>query len=203
MFRGPERAVAAVRRGAIIAALSMVMGLWLVAVPGAFAQEPKPAPARAVRDVTPAGTVRVFRSESTIVEAKSPLPDGAKRIAGALVRRDGTIIGEGVAIRLYGIAEIDPDRICTSALGERWACGRRAYLAFYNRVKEQEVACKMLDDGAGTCWADQDELSAWLLGNGLAELAPGVAEPRLKAAAEAARNAKLGIWSDRPTDLRR
>jgi endonuclease YncB( thermonuclease family) len=195
-----ERAVN--RLGAILAVLS-VTAVALGPGPAGLTQEPKTAPERTVRDVTPPGTVRVFRSEGDIVEAKRALPEGAKRIAGALVRRDGMIVAEGVAIRLYGIAELNPDRICVSALGERWACGRRAYIAFYNRVKEQEVACKMLEEGAGTCWIDKDELSAWLLGNGLAELAPGVTEPRLRAAAEAARNAKLGIWSDRPADLRR
>jgi endonuclease YncB( thermonuclease family) len=187
----------------VAAVLSVGVAAWLCPPSNALAQETT-ARERTVRDVTPPGVVRVYRSESAIPEAVDPLPEGAKRIAGALVRRDGAIIGEGASFRLYGVAALNPDRICQGALGERWACGRRAYIAFYNRVKEQDVACKIMEApaGAATCWADKVELSAWLLGNGLAELAPGVTEPRLRAAEEAARKAKLGIWSDRPADLR-
>jgi endonuclease YncB( thermonuclease family) len=176
---------------------------WLGAPSSASAQEAN-ARERAVRDVTPPGVIRVYRSAGDIPEVKSPVPEGAKRIDGARVKRDGTIIGEGISLRLYGIAALDPDRICTSATGERWACGRRAYLAFYNRVKERDVACKVLEQpsGAAACWADNVELAAWLLAHGLAELAPGVSEPQLRAAEESARKAKLGIWSDRPVDLR-
>ena len=174
---------------------------WLCPPSSALAQETT-ARERAVRDVTPPGVVRVYRSESAIPEVADPVPEGAKRIAGARVQRDGAIVGDGLSIRLHGIAALDPDRICQGALGERWACGRRAFIALYNRVNQQDVACEMVekDAGAAKCWADKTELSAWLLGNGLAELAPGVTEPRLRAAEEAARKAKLGIWSDRPAD---
>ena len=185
--------------GAIMAAMLSVGALCPPL--SALAQETT-ARERAVRDVTPPGVTRVYRSEGDIPQVVDPVPEGAKRVARARVQRDGAIVGDGLSIRLHGIAALDPDRICQGALGERWACGRRAFIALYNRVNEQDIACQMVqaDAGAAKCWVDKVELSAWLLGNGLAELAPGVTEPRLRAAEEAARKAKLGIWSDRPAD---
>jgi endonuclease YncB( thermonuclease family) len=159
---------------------------------------------RPVRDVTPPGVVRVYRPGASFERAEQIVPEGAMRIVHARLNADGTIVGEGAKIRLYGVANPDPEKICVAASGTRWACGRRAFVAFYNFVNEKDLTCQLMDPPEqiplANCWVDKVELSVWLLKNGLAELAPGVPKPDLRAALEAAQSGKLGIWSDRPLD---
>jgi endonuclease YncB( thermonuclease family) len=124
----------------------------------------------------------------------------------ARLNPDGTISGGGRSVRLHGIAGLEPDRICKTPAGERWACGRRAFVALYNLVNQRRVACELTDKSApvpvGSCWLDQIEISDWLLRNGFAEVAPDNAKPELSAAQTAAQGARLGIWADRPPGAR-
>ena len=192
---------------ALIAGLSVGLNALLTGFDGLLhAQERKDETETRgpVRDVTPPGVIRVYRPDASFERAEEIVPAGATRIVHARVNLDGTIAGEGAKIRLYGIANPDPEKICVAASGTRWACGRRAFVAFYNLVNQKDLACQLIDPPEqvplANCWVDKVELSIWLLKNGLAELAPGVAKPELRAALEAAQNRKLGIWSDRPLD---
>jgi endonuclease YncB( thermonuclease family) len=201
--------VASMLRAILAAVASGGIGLTCFAADRVVAQDAVASEQRrTVRDVTPPGVTRAYRSERDIRSGQpDPVPEGARLLERARVDHDGTILGGGIAIRLHGVAALEPDRICRSPSGARWACGRRAFVAFYNLVNQQTIACKFAESdgqkGTATCWVGGTELSGWLLRNGLAELAPaGAAEPQLRAAEEAARKAKLGIWAEQPTDTR-
>ena len=160
---------------------------------GAPAAEPHD---RSVRDVTPQGVSRVFMPP--------PAPGGKRvttaiRISHAGVALNGEIRGEGGTVRIYGIAFPDAKRICTTEAGERWACGRRAYIALHNRIALEEVSCEpraTTEPAQAECHVGDANLAAWLLAEGLAQLAPEVTDKDLIAAEAAAKNAKRGLWSD-------
>ena len=165
---------------------------------GAPAAEPHD---RSVRDVTPQGVSRVFMPPPAPGSKRVPTA-AAIRISQAGVALNGEIRGEGGTVRLYGIAFPDAKRICTTEAGERWACGRRAYIALHNRIAFEEVGCEprtTTEPPQAECHVGDANLAAWLLAEGLAQLAPDVTDKDLVAAEAAAKNAKRGLWSDSST----
>jgi endonuclease YncB( thermonuclease family) len=153
---------------------------------------------RSVRDVTPQGVSRVFMPPPAAGSKRVPTV-AAIRISQAGVALNGEIRGEGGTARLYGVAFPDAKRICTTEAGERWACGRRAYIALHNRIAFEEVSCEpraTTEPPQADCHVGDANLAAWLLAEGLAQLAPDVTDKELVAAEAAAKNAKRGLWSD-------
>jgi endonuclease YncB( thermonuclease family) len=156
------------------------------------------SPDRAVRDVTPQGVSRVFMSPGAPTNRRV-LSASAIRISQAGATPSGEIRGEGGTVRLYGIAFPEGKKICTTSTGERWACGRRAYIALHNRMLGEEVACEpktTADPPVAECHVGDINLAAWLLAEGLAYLAPDVADKELVAAEASAKSARRGLWSD-------
>jgi endonuclease YncB( thermonuclease family) len=160
--------------------------------PVTTAQEPP----RPVRDVTPDSVARVYMPPPAPTRRK---PATSIRITQAGVKPDGSIVGDGGTVRLYGVAFPDPKRICRAASGENWPCGRRAYITLHNRIAAETVTCEpraAADPPAADCFVGNVNLAAWLLGQGLARLASDVADESLVAAEAGARKAKLGLWED-------
>jgi endonuclease YncB( thermonuclease family) len=162
--------------------------------------QPAASDPRSVRDVTPDGVTRVYATPATaaVVEAKRPR-DMPMRITQGGVTPDGLIVWTDGSVRLYGIAFPANGRICTSASGERWPCGRRAYIALHNKVASATVECASREASnppAANCFVGKTNLAVWLLNQGFVSVAPGVTEPELIAAEAAAKTGKLGIWSD-------
>ena len=135
---------------------------------------------RAVRDVTPQGVSRVFMSPSA---GNRRVPSAsAIRISQAGATPSGEIRGEGGTVRLYGIAFPEGKKICKTSSGERWACGRRAYIALHNRMLGEEVSCEpktAAEPPAAECHVGDVNLAAWLLAEGLAYLAPDITDKEL------------------------
>ena len=155
-----------------------------------------PEPSRPVRDVTPGGVARVFMPPSAPAKRR---PAASIRITDAGVKPDGSIVGDGGTVRLYGIAFPEPKRICRTASGASWPCGRRAYIALHNRIAAETVSCEpraSADPPAADCYVGDVNLAAWMLGQGLARLAPDVADATLVAAQDGARTSKRGLWED-------
>ena len=102
-------------------------------------------------------------------------------------------------MRLYGVAFPEPKRVCKTASGESWPCGRRAYITLHNRIAAETVGCEPRADAdppAADCFIGDVNLAAWVLGQGLARLAAGVSDEALVAAEAAARKARLGLWDE-------
>jgi endonuclease YncB( thermonuclease family) len=153
-------------------------------------------PAPVVRDVTPDGVARVY------APAQATAPRGSSRpirIARAAVTPKGAITGDGTTVQLYGVVFPETNKICSTASGERWPCGRRAYIGLHNKVIGQPVSCAPRGGGdpqAGDCFLGEVNLAAWLLSQGLTRLAPDIQDKDLLSAEAAARKAKLGLWAD-------
>jgi endonuclease YncB( thermonuclease family) len=174
-------------------------------------QEPSPAPPsvagadsaakpqqRPVRDVTPQGVARVYMPPQASGQ-RTPGVARSMQITHAGVMPNGSIVGDGHTVRLYGVAFPDVKKICATASGERWPCGRRAYIALHNKVVAQTVSCEpraAADSPAADCFLGEVNLAAWLLSQGLVRLLPDVADTELMTAEAAARKTRLGLWSD-------
>jgi len=159
--------------------------------PVASAEEP-----RSVRDVTPGGIARIFMTPAPPSKRKAA---ASMRITQAGVKPDGAIVGEGGSVRLYGVAFPEAKRVCKTAAGESWPCGRRAYITLHNRIAAETVSCEPRADAdppAADCFIGDLNLAAWILGQGLARLAADVSDEALVAAEAAARKARLGLWDE-------
>ena len=135
-----------------------------------------PEPPRPVRDVTPGSVARVFMPPPAPARRK---PSTSVRIAQPGVKPDGSITGDGGSVRLYGVSFPEPKKVCQAASGESWPCGRRAYITLHNRIADQTVNCEpraSADPPAADCFVDDVNLSAWLIGQGLARLAANVTD---------------------------
>jgi endonuclease YncB( thermonuclease family) len=158
-------------------------------------------PPRDIRDVTPQGIPHVYMPEA--VRPGAPRAERSIKISDAAVTGSGAIDGHGGTVQLYGIAFPEGNKICATASGERWPCGRRAYIVLHNKVVGQTVTCApraAVDPPAADCFLGDVNLAAWLLGQGLVRVAPDVADRDLVAAEAAAKKAKLGLWLD-PREL--
>jgi endonuclease YncB( thermonuclease family) len=178
----------------------------------AASQTPKPAVAtpniiaapnetqRPARDVTTSGMTRVYMPTPAESTRK---PATVIHIKQAGVTPNGTIAGTGGSVRLYGVVLPEASKICESASGESWPCGRRAYIALHNKVAAQTLACEpktTAEPIMADCRVGKTNLSVWFLSQGLGRLAPNITDKEMIAAEAAARKANLGIWRD-PREL--
>ena len=152
-----------------------------------------------MRDVTPQGIARVYGSPETksrrVARADRPI-----QIAHAGVLPTGSIVGNSQEVRLYGVDFPDVKKICTTTSGERWPCGRRAYIALHNKVATQAVSCEPRgapDSIVADCFVREVNLAVWLLSQGLVRLHSDVSDKELIAAEMVAKHARLGLWSER------
>jgi endonuclease YncB( thermonuclease family) len=149
-----------------------------------------------VRDVTPEGFARVYGLPQADAPRRTPR---SIQIASAAVTPSGAIIGDGTTVHLYGVVFPDAKKICANASGERWPCGRRAYIVLHNKVIGQSVSCApraATDPPAADCFLGEVNLAAWLLSQGLTRLSADIGDKDLIAAEAAARKARLGLWAD-------
>lgn len=174
--------------------LLMVLLMMLAHLQAVGAQEAKNPPT--VRDVTPPGVVRVFRSTDSNAVSEPNL----SKFDNIQVLPNGSLRSGAKTIQLQGINILERKKLCTSPSGSRWACGGAAYVALRNLVQSRSIACNLLMDGEknalGQCKVEQTDIAAWLLQEGWAELAAGVTEKAYVDAAALAKTRAVGLWSD-------
>jgi len=154
---------------------------------------------RSVRDVTPQGIARVFGAPETKIQ-RTTRAARSIQIKHAGVVPDGSIVGNNQAVRLYGVDFPDVKKVCATASGERWPCGRRAYIALHNKVATQAVSCEPRgtpEAMVADCFLGEVNLAVWLLSQGLVRLHSDVSDRELVAAESVAKHARLGLWSGR------
>jgi endonuclease YncB( thermonuclease family) len=154
-----------------------------------------------VRDVTPPGTTRVFRSEKA-----GPIPDRDPPYVDIHVLPSGILRSESRTIRLYGVALPERKRICAAPPGTRWACGNRAFVALRNLVEAKTLNCNVKQASEANliavCRIGRTDVSAWLLQEGWAELAVGVTDKQYVEAVATAKTKGAGIWGSGPPTTR-
>jgi len=156
-----------------------------------------------IRDVTPDSMTAGPRVTGTLARvAQSPQEprDRTERLFNAIVLSAGVIKVREREIHLAGITAPAFDQMC-GASGSKWPCGRLARAGLRSFLRGRAIECLMpagadkIPDPA-TCTVGGDDMSEWLVAQGWAKRS---GEP-YEAAEKKARDAKLGLWSDKRPD---
>lgn len=121
-----------------------------------------------------------------------------KRYFRVRVRDGGTLLADGLIIRLDGISARDAEASCKGKDGKDWPCGGAAKAALTRLIRARSVVCVLPKSGeqkdfAARCAVAGIDLSAWMVRQGWAN-PKEPSEPALAKAAEAAKTARIGIW---------
>ena len=125
-------------------------------------------------------------------------PPATKLYRRVTVRDAGNLQADGVVIRLAGIAAREADATCKDAAGKTWRCGAAAKAALAKLIRARSVTCTLPKSGevksfVARCSVGGADLSTWVLRQGWAEPQDANEAP-LTAAADAARQERLGLW---------
>lgn len=123
---------------------------------------------------------------------------GRLNIVNPQVQPNGSIIGNGQIVYLFGIKQFDRNTLCKRASGERWACGLRAYATLRNSIEHKAIDCepkKQLSNGTSAlCRMGSTNVASILVRAGLADLEDDTGDVELRNAQAFAKSRKLGIW---------
>ena len=123
---------------------------------------------------------------------------GHLNIVNPQVQPNGSIIGNGQKVYLFGIKQFDRNTLCKRASGERWACGLRAYATLRNSIEHKKIDCepkKHLSNGiSALCRMGSINVASILVRGGLAELDDNTGDADLIKDQAFAKSRKLGIW---------
>lgn len=119
-----------------------------------------------------------------------------------LVEQAGVIVAEGRIITLAGIDPLPVEETCGADAGSPWPCGMIARTAFRNFLRGRAVRCDFPDGDlpekvTAPCRLGKSDLAEWLVANGWARIDGDT----YKEQAEAAENAKLGVYGAPPREL--
>ncbi|SOC46120.1 hypothetical protein SAMN05892877_1218 [Rhizobium subbaraonis] len=136
--------------------------------------------------------------------AEIPVVTDPVALSRPIVLAAGRFSIGGKVLELDGIVPVAVTRQCTDSTGEGWPCGRMARTAFANLIRGRTIDCDLPSaqwSGTATarCVLAGKDLSQWLVENGWAEVEAG---STLQSAADAARNAGLGLYSPDPRRTR-
>jgi hypothetical protein len=148
-----------------------------------------------IHNVTPPGTARTRR----LRVPNDFFRQDAVHFARALIDAGGMIRADGHNLNLYGAVLVPRNKICTSDEGIRWACGQRAFVALRNFLDGQPITCSFMHASVppkAICLVRDRDVTEFLLGEGWAELADGVADEAYVDAQASAQDRKSGIWGD-------
>lgn len=181
--------------------------------PPAAVQLPDAPIPSSIRNVTPSDILPPPRVSGPLKRVAAQLPKLPEReipteitFHQPLVIDAGSFRTKQLTIRLAGIDAPGPAETCPSRLGGTWPCGMRARTALRGLVRRHAITCDgMQDTPAGvvlaTCRKQGTDLAAWMVAQGWARPGEGAGEDLL-ASAEAAREARRGIWQlDGPAPL--
>lgn len=133
----------------------------------------------------------------------------AGTVSGPATVIDGdTIEVQGTRIHLYGIDAPETAQSCETAKGLEYRCGREAALALDARIAGAVVTCERRDTVAGRlagiCHVHGEDLSAWMVGQGLALASRQVTASYVRQEGHAWAT-RRGIWAgtfEKPADWR-
>ena len=144
-------------------------------------------------DAPPADKTHAAEVEAFLIKRMTRLV-----IVEPKVQTNGSIIGNGQTLYLYGIKQFDSKRVCARASGERWACGLHAYATLRNAIAHKTIICdpkRILQNGVSAiCRLEATDVALALLRDGLIELDDNIDDAELVDAQNFAKGRKLGIW---------
>ncbi len=183
----------------------LAVGSLLLSPALAVAQTPPPAATPSQPLLWTQVPTRIDRSKDTLPRIETPAPPPGFLVAGD-GRTDiaGRLIVDGRRYRIFGLDQLEPGRLCATPDGRRWACGGRARAHLSALVVGRTLRCRHVGDPEAAdpvvdCRASERSLTELMVEAGYGGLnAEGAAVPALAKALEAARRARVGIWSALP-----
>ncbi len=158
-----------------------------------------------IRNVTPADILPPPPVQGPLKRVEAKLPEQPKvevpddlTFRRPLVLDAGTLRHKTLTIRLAGLDAPAVSETCPSRLGGSWPCGRRARTALRAFVRRRAITCDQISEVApgliaAQCRRQDTDLSDWMIAQGWAR--PQEDAPQaLRAASEAARAKRKGIW---------
>ena len=100
-------------------------------------------PDRSIRDVTPPGMVRAFRSG----DLPDFTPKDAQWFSNVRVDENGLLHADRTTLKLYGIVLPQRRKFCKSTTGARWTCGNHALMALRSLIDRKSIACEFKEAG--------------------------------------------------------
>ncbi len=144
-------------------------------------------------DAPPADKAQTAAVEAYLIKRMARLV-----IEEPMAQANGSIIGNGQTLYLYGIKQFDSKKVCTKTSGERWACGLHAYATLRNAIARKTIVCdpkKILPNGVSAiCRIGTTDVALTLVRDGLAELDENIKDTEMVNAQAFAKSRKLGIW---------
>ncbi len=165
--------------------------------PGTASQEPVVI-ASTIRDVTPPEMTAAPTTNGPLKRIKQPPAEEqarVERLFNPIVIAAGTIKVRGRDIRLAGVSAPNFDQRCGEG-DAAWPCGRMARAALRRFIRARAIEC---DVPAGAteipesadCRVGGEDIAEWLVARGWAKRTGD----RYEEQEDAAREAKLGLWS--------
>lgn len=156
-----------------------------------------------VRNVTPENMTAAPQVSGALTRVETPTPPAKGRMEllfNPIVASAGTIKARDREVHLAGVAAPEPDRKCGEG-AQAWPCGAMARAALRRFIRGRAIACEVPAGGSeipdpANCVVGGENLSEWLVAQGWAEREGDAFET----AEKAARDAKLGVWSDSRPD---
>jgi len=132
--------------------------------------------------------------------ASTPPKERTERLFNPIVVAAGAIKVRDREIHLAGVATPEFDKSCGKG-ATAWPCGRLARAALRSFIRNRAIECRIpagadkIPDPAN-CVVGGDDISEWLVARGWAKRSGEAFEE----AENKARDAKLGLWSERRPD---
>ncbi len=155
-----------------------------------------------IRDVTPEETLPgpnvdsdiIVRLPGIVPPEPPAVPAKPVVMRNLIIREAGTLVAKDLVIKIKGINSLALDKICKTADGETWPCGRFARTALRGLIGSRAVECDPLDAQKNpvpaTCRVGGRDIATWLVAQGWAQDIDGsYAEFMTKA-----KQAKNGMW---------
>jgi len=135
---------------------------------------------------------------TTVADATPSKRLARLEIADPKVQADGSILGGGETLYLYGIMPFNSKAVCVRASGDRWACGLHAYATLRNSIAKKTIVCDpqvVLPSAVNAvCRLGTTNVALMLVRDGLVQVDENVGDAEMIQAQAFAKSKKLGIW---------
>jgi len=133
---------------------------------------------------------------------QSLLAKGTVRFRRAVPLSSGALKSGKMTIKLAGLDALAGDAQCKYASGKSWACGRWGRYSLRRLIRRRAVVCDRIEEisqteVSGFCKVVGVDINKWVVRRGWGQPA-GEATIKYADALKAAKNDKLGQWSDEP-----
>jgi endonuclease YncB( thermonuclease family) len=156
------------------------------------------------RDVSPPGVMPLPSGDGPLIREPAPPrppdPPRWRRYFLPQTSDAATFTVKDMIVHIAGVVALAGDHACAATDGGAWPCGQSALYALRRFLHGRAIECFFpyadgVTDVTAPCRVARIDLGLWLLQNGWAQ-PDDLATDAYRAAANAARCARLGVWRE-------